>query len=189
MTPTFKQWNEMENHFMNRTKKHIHLVRKYAQKIENMYPKELHGLYQNSLVHDNSKFEEPEYSPYLHIAWKYKMADEGKTYDPPEDIKEKMTKATEHHVKNNTHHPEYHTDQVNTINHDNRDAPPETMIDATEMPDLNIAEMVSDWLAMAEEKGTNPLTWADKNVNIRWKFNDKQKKLIYDLINNIWKKD
>ena len=24
--------------------------------------------------------------------------------------------------------------------------------------------------------------WADKNVNIRWKFTDKQKDLIYELI-------
>ena len=28
--------------------------------------------------------------------------------------------------------------------------------------------------------------WADKNVNVKWKFNNDQKKLIYDLINKIW---
>ena len=32
----------------------------------------------------------------------------------------------------------------------------------------------------------NPQNWADKNVNIRWKFNDNQKELIYKLIEDIW---
>jgi len=39
---------------------------------------------------------------------------------------------------------------------------------------------------MSEEKGNTPQTWADKNVNIRWKFNDKQKELIYKILNSIW---
>jgi hypothetical protein len=189
MTPTFKQWDKMEDHFVNRTKRHINLVRKYTEKIESKYPKSLAGLHEQSLVHDASKFEEPEYSPYLHIAWKYKLQAEGQTYDPPSSIKDDMTKATEHHVKSNKHHPEYWTDQVNTINPDNRDAPPEEMVDASKMPDVSLAEMCADWMAMAEEKGTNPLTWAEKNVNIRWKFTEGQTKKIYEILNTIWKQD
>jgi hypothetical protein len=49
--------------------------------------------------------------------------------------------------------------------------------------------MCADWMAMAEEKGTNPLTWAEKNVNIRWKFTEGQTKKIYEILNTIWKQD
>ncbi len=41
-------------------------------------------------------------------------------------------------------------------------------------------------MAMSEEKGGTPKNWADKNVNVRWKFTDKQKDLIYELIEKIW---
>ena len=60
------------------------------------------------------------------------------------------------------------------------------MVDATKMPDLDLAEMIADWLAVSEERGTDPKDWADKNVNIRWKFDDEQKDLIYELIEKIW---
>jgi hypothetical protein len=47
--------------------------------------------------------------------------------------------------------------------------------------------MCADWCAMSEELGTNsPKNWADKNVNIRWKFSPRQVKLIYDIIDKIW---
>jgi hypothetical protein len=63
------------------------------------------------------------------------------------------------------------------------------MVDASKMPDVSLAEMCADWMAMAEEKGTNPLTWAEKNVNIRWKFTEGQTKKIYEILNTIWKQD
>ena len=44
----------------------------------------------------------------------------------------------------------------------------------------------ADFCAMAKEKGGKPKDWADKNVNIRWKFNDSQKDLIYSLMEMIW---
>ena len=75
------------------------------------------------------------------------------------------------------------------INKNNRDEPIEgVMIDSTKMPDLALAEMVADWCAMSEEKHTDPIDWARKNVNVRWKFTDSQTKLIYDLIEKIWNK-
>jgi hypothetical protein len=46
--------------------------------------------------------------------------------------------------------------------------------------------MVADWFAMSEELGGHPKEWADKNINIRWKFNDNQIRLIYDLIQRVW---
>ena len=178
--PRFDEYNEMVEHFKNRTKRHIQLVQKYATLIESQYHS--NGLAELAKTHDASKFSEPEYSPYLHVSWKYKMQDEGKVYNPPEFIRQQMTQATEHHVKSNKHHPEAWTHQTNTINPNNRDEPPKEMIDATKMPDIYIAEMCADWLAMAEEKGTSVREWANKNVNIRWKFNENQINQIYRII-------
>ena len=31
-----------------------------------------------------------------------------------------------------------------------------------------------------------PAGWADKNVNVRWKFNDEQKDLIYEILDEVW---
>jgi len=186
---TAKNTKEMEDFFIERTKKHINLVRKYCKKIAD-YDKERFGdLIKRGKVHDDSKFEEPEKVPYIYITWQYRCKDKGEEFDIPEDMKEKMSKATEHHVKNflNTHHPEASCDkEVALINRENRDLPPKEIISAVKMTDLDIAECVSDWCAMSEEKGTNPKDWADKNVNTRWKFTDKQKDLIYELIEEVW---
>lgn len=180
---------EMEAFFKERTNKHIDLVRKYCQKIAD-YDKERFGdLIERGKVHDDSKFEDPEKEPYVYITWQYRCKDKGEKFDISEDIKEKMSKATEHHVKDkrNTHHPEASCEkEVDLINRENRDKPPKEIIDATKMTDLDIGEMVADWLGMSEEKNSSPKSWADKNVNIRWKFTDKQKDLIYELIDNVW---
>ena len=55
------------------------------------------------------------------------------------------------------------------------------------MPELDVAEMVADWLGMSEEKNSDPKDWAKKNVNVRWKFAPKQVKLINELVKEIWK--
>lgn len=91
-----------------------------------------------------------------------------------------MNESTQHHVLNNSHHPEFHSDKrVGVINRSDRDKPPSEIIDATKMPDIDIGEMCADWFSMSEEKKSNPKDWADKNVNKRWKFTDEQKDLIY----------
>ena len=178
---------EMEDFFVERTNKHINLVRKYCKKIAD-YDKERFGdLIERGKVHDDSKFEEPEKGPYVYITWQYRCKDKGEKFDIPEDMKEKMSKATEKHVKHNAHHPEFHCEkEVGLISRENRDKPPKEIIDATKMPDLDLAECVADWMGMSQEKGTSPKDWADKNVNIRWKFTDEQKSLIYELIENVW---
>jgi len=43
--------------------------------------------------------------------------------------------------------------------------------------------MCADWLAMAEEKGTTAIDWANKNINIRWKLTLPQVNLIQNLLN------
>jgi len=72
------------------------------------------------------------------------------------------------------------------FNRDNRDAVPDTMVNATAMPDVYIAEMCADWMAMSEELSSRPQDWADMNVNVRWKFTDEQVELIYNILNKIW---
>jgi len=179
---------EMKNHFDERTNEHIHRVQKYAAKLCNAYKDELSDLIRITNKHDKSKFSEPEYTPYLVISWSYKCKFKGIDFDVPEDMKSKMLKATTHHVLTNPHHPEFWSENRNPINSENRDKPKE-LIDATTMPTLYLAEMVADWSAMAEEyKNTEgPYKWAEDNINIRWKFSDKQVKLIYEFIDFLWK--
>jgi len=179
-------FGKMKKHFDKRTNMHIDLVAKYSKKIAE-YDDKFKDLLDRIKDHDQSKFKEPEFESYVWTTWNYKCKDDGKKFEIPEDMKDMMTKATEHHVKTNSHHPEFHCDQTaNLINKDDRDKPPEEMIDSTKMPDLDIAEMIADWCSVSEERKTNPKDWADKNVNVRWKFNDSQKALIYELIEEIW---
>ena len=178
---------EMKAWFEERTKKHIERVQKYCKKIEDYDSDKFEGLVDRGEVHDQSKYEDPEIDPYIYTTWQYKCKDDGKEFECPDGMEEKMNKATEHHVKNNAHHPEYHCEkEVDLINREDRDKPPEEMIDATKMEDLDIGEMCADWFAMSEEKSTDPKDWADKNVNVRWKFTDEQKDLIYELIDEVW---
>lgn len=180
--------DEMVDFFETRTKNHISLVQKYCQRIDELNKKGLEDIVKLSKVHDASKFEEPERTPYIYITWMYKCRDDGVDFEIPNEIKDQMNQATIHHIKSNKHHPDYYSDDSNPLNLDNRDKPADKIIDATKMPEIEIAEMVADWCAMSEEKGNSPKEWADQNVNIRWQFTDKQKDLIYDLIEKVWKK-
>ena len=101
---------EMMDWFDERTNRHIQLVQKHCSKIQE-YDKRFAGLVDQAEEHDKSKFEDPEYEPYLFITWQYKCKDDGNEFNPPTDLKEKMSRATEHHVSTNKHHPEYHCGQ------------------------------------------------------------------------------
>lgn len=176
--------DEMTKFYEDRTNRHIELVKKYGELIKESYP-EFSDVDFDS--HDASKYDEPEYTPYIHITWKYKSKDDGEEYIPPEGMEDEMFNATQHHVLNNKHHPEYWCEnKENTINKEDRDKP-NKLIDATNMSDGAIVEMVADWCAMSEELGKNtPQEWADDNIGVRWDFNEDQKKLIYELMNSVW---
>jgi hypothetical protein len=161
---------EMENWFAERTARHISLVQKYCKKLGKKFPQFSHV---DGEGHDDSKLKEPEKEPYVHISWHYKMQAEGRKYDVSEDIKSKMNEASYHHVTNNKHHPEYY-DESAELNQQDRDGIPDNVTDGTKMPDDSIAEMVCDWSAMSEEKGTNtPKEWADRVIGKRFKFTEK----------------
>lgn len=178
---------EMFDFHLDRTNEHIDLVRKYCKKIYDHNSKKFSEIILKGQEHDLSKFQDPEKEPYVYVSWKHKRENEGEEFHVSDDIKKKMTQATEHHCKSNSHHPEFHCDKkTNIINKENRE-PPSEIIDATKMGDLDIAEMCADWCAMSKELDNTPKAWAKKNINVRWKFNKKQVDLIYDLINAIWK--
>jgi hypothetical protein len=178
---------EMENWFVKRTQAHIKSVQNYCKKIENYDPKKFKGLVEAARWHDSSKFREPERTPYIFTTWMYRCKNltPPVPYTPPEEMKKPMDEATAHHIKNNSHHPEYWTDiTTNLVNPDARDEASQ-VIDATKMSTLAIGEMVADWFSVAKERHNSVEFWAEKNVNKRWMFTPEQTKLIYELINNI----
>jgi len=179
---------EMVDFYWQRTENHIALVKKYAELIFDFDPAKYRQLGAQVSRHDSSKFEELEYTPYIWITWRYRCKDTGDKFECPDDMEESMDEATLHHVLNNRHHPELHDDstpQDQMINKEDRDKI-STLVDARAMSDVDIAEMVSDWCAMSEERHNTPHSWADSVVNKRWKFNDEQKDLIYELMDEIW---
>jgi hypothetical protein len=178
ITPEMKDW------YQQRTNRHINLVRKYCQKLTKQYPE----LVDRGEIHDQSKFKNPEINPYILTTWRYRCKDKGIKFNVTPETEKEMSKATLHHIITNPHHPEYGKSQdINLLNNKDRDGILTKIVDATNMKDIDIAEMVADWCAMSEEKGNTPQEWADKNVNKRWKFTPKQVELIYNLMNRIWK--
>lgn len=181
-----KVWPTMRGHYLDRTERHIKLVQKYCKRIKDEYyifPE----IMRRGQDHDLSKFTPIEFEPYVLLTWRYKCADEGMELVFNAGTEKKIRAATEHHVRSNDHHPEYYSPRKDDlINEEDRDKPPEQIVDATKMPHNAIAELVADWCAMSEERGNTPREWADKNIGIRWKFDRNQKDMIYGLIDAIW---
>jgi len=164
---------EKKDFFEQRTKKHIERVQNAAKKIVDEFP-EYEKLLEQVKNHDSTKFEEPEMTPYIELTWNKK---EGKNTSSKE-----MDKATLHHIKNNKHHPEYHNKDKANIDSTNRDNSIEC-IDASNMDDISIAEMVADWQAMSEELKTNTSReWYDDVKDERWSWSDEQNELIDKLL-------
>ena len=150
---------QMLKHFEERTKRHIDLVDKGLDKLR----KELDGWPPRGKGHDASKYENEERLGYIWISEMHRCKRCKETFKKPEGYDEFSHRTTGHHLKVNPHHPEYHTD-------------------ITKMPAVDIAEMVADWWAMAQELGGTTKEWADKNVGKRWKFTKEQTELIYGFI-------
>ena len=95
-----------------------------------------------------------------------------------------MNDATQHHIIQNSHHPESWDLEYDSsiFNYNNRDEVGENIVDATRMPTRYLYEMMADHIAMSEEKNGFLRGWEDKHINQRWKFNKKQVQLIYMII-------
>ena len=187
------QLNLMKKFFNKRTKNHQNLVKHYGKLIANSpIGKEINPqeFAKEILHHDKSKYEEPEYTPYLYITWKYRCKDKNIPFEVDPEMQGMMDQATILHIRNNKHHPEYWSNQEgNLINTTDRDEPSGSLIDATQMPLTHVATMVADWMGMSHEKNDCPYKWAKKNINVRWKFSPEQEKFIYKILNTIWKNE
>ncbi len=170
---------EKEEWFEKRTKQHIYLVRKAANEIVRKYP-EFKELIQRVQHHDETKFEEPERTPYVYLTWDKKIEKETgkKAKATPESLE-----ATYHHVIHNAHHPEYYVKNREEIDFQKEDRDSlERAIDVSAMPDLAVAELVADWAAMSEELGTSLRGWYESKKDKRWKFSQHQEELIDKLL-------
>lgn len=168
---------EMTRHFRNRTQDHITRTIKFGKKIGRDFKE-----------HDASKFQEPEYTPYIWLTWDYKMKDDKVDFELPPEIIEQRHAATYHHITTNEHHPEFWDPEMEDakLNKENRDGIPERIVDATAMPVKAIEEMCCDWCAMSEERNNSPYDWADKVIGTRYKFTPRQIYVIYDTIEKLW---
>lgn len=187
------QWTTMVDLFYKRTNNHVALVNKYAEIIYYRFEAVCAELVINARQHDASKYQAPEYVPYVYLTWgKQNNMDftgicetmpECKIhgFHSPEDINDAIHKATLHHVTTNKHHPEYHSPNA-SINTDDRDAAPAKIVVATAMDILSLAEMCADWAAMSEELGTDLVKWAYENIGTRWRFHSHQKRQISNFL-------
>lgn len=158
--------DEMILNFEKRTREHINRVKKY---LNILY--QLTDLGKELLVradnHDLSKYGPIERLPYIWITEFHRCKNAGINFRYPDCIKDKINVATKHHITTNRHHPEYFSD-------------------ISDMNKIDIAEMVADWAAMAEELNEgSPRAWANKMIGVRWHFTNDQIDLIYAYIDLI----
>jgi len=180
---------EMLDYYMERTNKHISLVKdvfyKSYLKLDLHYT-ELLNLSDEIECHDKTKFSKELMFHYILITWNYKCIREGIDFIIPNNIAMEMTKATELHCKLEKHHPEYWSSQTNVVNPDNRDVPLKC-INVTNMNKLSMIQMVIDWCAVSIERNNTPMSWFKSNLNVRWHFNEDQVQFINKMIDIFWR--
>lgn len=99
-------------------------------------------LYRNVMNHDRSKYSAAEFEPYR----KYFYPSKEDT-DSKEQMEKEFNLAWEHHYKNNPHHPEYWTIDIENRPHVNR------------MSNYAFAEMLCDWIAMSMNQKDSVYDW------------------------------
>jgi hypothetical protein len=174
---------KMQDNYYASTKKHLSGVFKYIDKIVKLDPAKYGALTPRKLIYDASKNAEPEFTPYCVMLWKEKNKD----YKVPAPMSDDIKAAVLHHWKNNRHHPEFHDNKLKlkNVTEDSDDIPPNIVIDATPMTDLDLAEMTADWCAMADDAGISGKKWADDHIGKHYKFSKDQVDMIYDFIRKI----
>jgi len=191
ITPTMKDF------FFMRTENHINSVINYIQKFlskSSEYLVDSYFLNDKFHEHDLSKYLRDEISPYVLVTWNYHCKDCGLDFYIPDYLKNAMRVATEHHIRENPHHPEYWCSNKydrDLIAKDERDKfDPNSMqiVDATSMPTQYLIEMCADWCATGQERRNTPFEWTDKVINHRWKFSEQQVDFIYKVLKDMWGK-
>ena len=106
-------------------------------------------------VHDASKWDEPERTPYVWLTHWHRQRNAGIAFEYPPGVEATVAAAIAHHKAHNTHHVEAHKS-------------PDDMTDA------QIAEMVCDWAAIAQESASDPAAsprpWFESHALSRWSF-------------------
>lgn len=155
----------LEQQFIERTKKHIELVNYFASKLGKQYPN-----------HDSSKLT------LLLSGYKYFMI-------PREQLTAEQTEAldlvTLSHIKNASHHPEYWTN-TDLTGFTRSNCCPNGPIDATQMPQECLCELVCDWCSMSKEFNNSPIDWFNSVNGSRWIFTSEQQQFILDNLQKAW---
>ena len=116
-------------------------------------------LTQRTIVHDQSKMQEPEYVPYVWRVYRTQWNNDPKKdersllkgcFDDP-TLDQAIRDAVNHHITHNRHHPEWHFD------HD-------------DMNKIDLTEMVCDWYAMSQEFKSSIDEWVAYVVPRRYHF-------------------
>lgn len=135
--------------------------------------------------HDKSKFLAPEREAYVYINWKHHMEkDLKKKYVYSDEIQEKIDKAIHHHWKENSHHPEFYYFKDGNILEDNKEKIKHSL---KEMSDLDLLEMLADWMAVSQEYKTDCKEFVKNNIgdDKRWPFSEEQKTKIHRIVNTL----
>lgn len=117
--------------------------------------------------HDKSKYDAPEFEPYLHHFYP--------TNKDEEHMSEEFEQAVRHHINNNKHHWDYWVDSKS------QELIPD--IDEYEYK-LYCVERVCDWLAMAKQHNEGPTEWYNLNKKAMI-MPDYGFELIDEIINRI----
>ena len=158
---------EMEEYFKGYVHSHVNGVCEFARILF-----DLHKIDQDlfdfiRFNHDKSKFEEPEYTPYVKRKWLERNSNKDFYDDMGEDVK----RAIVHHVTTNAHHPECWSDDYQGFE-------VEQPCHVEGMPEACVVEMVCDWEAMAKDRGNTARSWYDKTRDTRWIFDAQTNALI-----------
>lgn len=152
--------------FRHKVLMHNRLVNKYAERCHRAFP-----------LHDLSKIE-----TYLIYDYRY-------TLIPKDQRTEYEQKALDHavyqHVTCASHHPEYWT-HTSLVGYTRENFCPNGIVEALDMPLGALEEMCADWCATAEYYKNTPFEWADKVINVYWKFSPRQISYIYRTLEEMW---
>ena len=151
--------------FEQRTAEHINRVRK---NLAALAPVTLYGdtLIERGKQHDASKYSPKEFLPYVWLGEYHRCRHRNIPFTYPDEVKEAVMAAIDHHFTHNRHHVEYHTDP-------------------NDMTEIDLIEMVCDWTAMSQEfnqNGGSCRAWADKVIGERYVFTVEKRTFIYTII-------
>lgn len=126
-------------------------------------------LFSRAIHHDDSKFSNEE----LPLFDKYTSQLANLTYGSEEykDCLKQLGPALEHHYQNNSHHPEYHNN------------------DLSFMTLLDIIEMLADWKAATERHHNGNIMRSIEINQDRWGYSDELKNILVRTVQSLgWDK-